>query len=107
MAILQPTRVELDPDARELVITWTSGETTRHDYTSLRKFCPCANCTTERQKALQHKGLRIISSPNPPSLEPRIAEVEPVGRYALKFDWDDGHSAGIYTYDFLRLHRKG
>lgn len=25
-----------------------------------------------------------------------------VGRYALQFDWSDGHSTGIYTYERLR-----
>jgi DUF971 family protein len=25
-----------------------------------------------------------------------------VGRYALQFVWSDGHSTGIYTYEYLR-----
>jgi DUF971 family protein len=24
-----------------------------------------------------------------------------VGRYAVSFDWSDGHSSGIYSYDYL------
>jgi DUF971 family protein len=28
--------------------------------------------------------------------------VEPVGNYALRFRWSDGHDTGIYTFDFLR-----
>lgn len=32
----------------------------------------------------------------------RIAGVEPVGNYAIKLIFDDGHSTGIYTWDFLR-----
>lgn len=27
--------------------------------------------------------------------------VELVGNYALQFFWDDGHHAGIYTWNFL------
>lgn len=106
MPVLQPTSVELDPDARELTITWTTGEATKHDYTVLRKLCPCASCRTEREKVKTMKGLRIIQGPAAPTLEPKIARVEPVGRYALRFDWDDGHSAGIYTFDFLRQNQK-
>lgn len=106
MAILQPTSVELDPDARELTITWTAGEPTKHDYTVLRKLCPCATCRTEREKVKSLKGLRIIQGPGAPTLQPKIVKAEPVGRYALRFDWDDGHSAGIYTYDFLRQNQK-
>jgi len=32
----------------------------------------------------------------------RIAGVEPVGNYALKLVFDDGHNTGLYTWDFLR-----
>jgi DUF971 family protein len=31
----------------------------------------------------------------------RVA-VDPVGNYALHFEWSDGHSTGIYTFDHLR-----
>ncbi len=27
---------------------------------------------------------------------------EPVGKYALKFKWNDGHELGIYSWQFLR-----
>jgi DUF971 family protein len=27
-----------------------------------------------------------------------------VGRYAIQFNWQDGHSSGIYSWDFLRRH---
>ncbi len=29
-------------------------------------------------------------------------EVTPVGKYALKFKWNDGHEAGLYSWDYLR-----
>ncbi|MCW2317977.1 DUF971 family protein [Rhodoblastus acidophilus] len=32
----------------------------------------------------------------------RIAGVEPVGNYALKLIFDDGHATGLYTWDYLR-----
>ena len=31
-----------------------------------------------------------------------INEIEPVGNYAVKLVFDDGHSTGIYTWDYLR-----
>ena len=27
---------------------------------------------------------------------------EPVGKYAIKFHWNDGHELGIYSWQFLR-----
>ena len=32
----------------------------------------------------------------------RIVGVEPVGNYAIKLIFDDGHSTGLYTWEFLR-----
>ena len=32
----------------------------------------------------------------------RPVEVIPVGKYAVKFKWNDGHEAGIYSWEFLR-----
>ena len=31
-----------------------------------------------------------------------IAAVEPIGHYAVRLVFDDGHDTGIYTWDFLR-----
>ena len=28
--------------------------------------------------------------------------VEPVGNYAIRIAWNDGHSSGIYSYEHLR-----
>lgn len=102
-----PTGVDLDNEARVLTIRWSEGEPTRHDYTTLRRFCPCATCTTERDKVKTMKGLRVLSGSGAPNLEPRIVKVEPLGRYAFRFDWDDGHGSGIYTYEFLRSQPQG
>jgi DUF971 family protein len=32
----------------------------------------------------------------------KILEVEPVGSYALRIVWSDGHSTGIYSYQHFR-----
>ena len=33
---------------------------------------------------------------------PRPVDVTPVGKYALRFKWNDGHEAGLYSWDYLR-----
>ena len=30
-----------------------------------------------------------------------VEQLELVGNYALQFFWNDGHHAGIYTWDYL------
>lgn len=99
----QPVSVELANDSGHLVIEWSDGVTTNHSMQQLRKECPCATCRSERDK-MQAKGptLRVISGPVPTEKTARIVEFSPVGRYALSFVWNDGHSTGIYTYEFLK-----
>lgn len=46
--------------------------------------------------------LRVIDSSTPAASEAQILEFSPVGRYALAFVFNDGHSGGIYTFDFLK-----
>ncbi len=31
-----------------------------------------------------------------------LQDVEPVGRYALRFKWSDGHDTGLFTFEALR-----
>jgi DUF971 family protein len=33
---------------------------------------------------------------------PKPASAHAVGRYALQFNWQDGHTAGIYSWEYLR-----
>ncbi|MEO1040239.1 MAG: DUF971 domain-containing protein [Pseudomonadota bacterium] len=32
----------------------------------------------------------------------QIIEAEPVGRYAVRLQFDDGHGSGLYSWDYLR-----
>jgi ATP-binding protein involved in chromosome partitioning len=31
-----------------------------------------------------------------------LLNIAEVGTYALRFDWSDGHSTGIYTWEYLQ-----
>jgi DUF971 family protein len=31
-----------------------------------------------------------------------ITKIEPIGNYAVRLQFDDGHASGIYTWDYLR-----
>jgi DUF971 family protein len=62
-----------------------------------------ARTAIEKLQAPAAKGmLRVIPAGTPAVQEARVLEFSPVGRYALAFAFNDGHSTGIYTYDFLR-----
>ncbi len=92
-------------EGKGLEIDWTDGHKSAWSFSWLREACPCANCVEERnqegRKAGQPKAKPSALLPMyaPP---PKPASAHPVGRYALQFNWADGHSSGIYSWDYLR-----
>jgi DUF971 family protein len=76
-------------------VTWNDGHFSSYPSWYLRQSCPCASCVEELT------GRRKILEGSIPANLQRL-NVEPVGNYALNFHWSDGHSTGIYTFDYLR-----
>lgn len=37
-----------------------------------------------------------------PSRSYEVRDLQAVGNYALQFQWSDGHTAGIYSWQYLR-----
>lgn len=101
--MVRPRDLKLDEQPGILSISWSDGSLTHHSMSQLRRDCPCAHCRKEREK-LSAPGpvLRVIQSGGPAVQEARVLEFSTVGRYAISFVFNDGHSTGIYTYDFLR-----
>lgn len=100
---MEPVDYDVEPARGTLTLKWSDGRTTVHSMADLRRICPCANCRQERDKMKSNLGLRVLSGPT--TLQQAvILKVHPVGRYALRFDWNDQHSTGIYSYEFLIEH---
>lgn len=86
-------------------IEWRDGHRSSWNFAWLRNACPCATCHEERENSGRKPG---EIKPKPQTLLPmyeapaRPVEVTPVGKYAVKFKWSDGHEAGIYSWEYLR-----
>ena len=93
MPSIFPREVRRLPDERRLQISWEDGVETSYDYDTLRGFCPCAGCQG-------HLVREMVFHRPPRPVEPR--RIEPVGNYAVSIAWSDGHSTGIYRFDYLR-----
>ena len=92
---LRPERVEPTEDGRRLRIVWKDGHTSEYEPRPLRLACPCAGCIEEMT------GRPLLDPATvPPDIMPHA--IRYVGRYALRFDWSDGHETGIYPWDLLR-----
>lgn len=103
-----PTKVRVKiTEGTGLEINWQDGHNSAWSFAWLRDACPCATCIDER-KAQD----RIAGQPKPrstallPMYTPpaKPASAHGVGRYAIQFNWLDGHSGGIYSWDYLRRH---
>lgn len=87
-----PIEVRRLPEAQRLRLTWSDGHVAEYDYRYLRGWCPCAGCQG-------HGGTIHYQEPPGPV---QIESIAAVGNYAVSFAWSDGHSTGIYRFDFLR-----
>jgi DUF971 family protein len=83
----------------ELAIKWDDGAETFIALETLRRACPCAGCKGE----MDIMG-NLYKNPTQPltSASSRLVRLERVGGYAVQPFWGDGHSTGLFTYDYLR-----
>jgi len=85
-------------------ITWADGHTSHFDFPFLRENCPCATCNDERGKKEVAIEFPMKSSPLLPMYKPkaRAQGATQVGNYAIQINFNDGHSTGIFSYEYLR-----
>jgi DUF971 family protein len=92
-------------EGKGLEIDWQDGHRSAWSFVWLRDACPCATCNEERgqqgRKPGQPKSKSAALLPMYAPL-PKPASAHAVGRYALQFNWQDGHTAGIYSWEYLR-----
>jgi len=103
-----PAKVRVQQSTGEgLEIDWKDGHRSRWGFVWLRNACPCATCHEEREAQGRKPG---EAKAKPAGLLPmyqapaRPDSASPVGNYAISFKWNDGHSSGIYSWDYLRRH---
>ena len=83
--------------SKGIKIDWKDGHSSDYGLTYLRNECPCAACTGTHGTPPRPKDAEPEAA-NPfqmfkPSL--KMLNVEPVGNYAIKISWSDGHSSGL------------
>ncbi len=85
-------------------IAWADGHESHFDYPYLRDNCPCATCNDERGKKEAFAGAALAPSAVLPMFKPkpRAQSATQVGNYAIQINFNDGHSTGIFSYDYLR-----
>jgi DUF971 family protein len=88
-----------------VTIEWKDGHLSHYPFAFLRDACPCALCDEERTKTNRQPGAPVAPKPGELPMfkaAARPTSAEGVGKYAIKFNWNDGHELGIYSWQWLR-----
>lgn len=89
--------------SKGIKIDWKDNHHSEYGLAYLRDECPCATCTGAHGTEPQKSNYSAPASPfqmYKPAL--KMANVEPVGSYAIRIEWSDGHNTGIYSFDHFR-----
>ncbi|HLH48371.1 MAG TPA: gamma-butyrobetaine hydroxylase-like domain-containing protein [Roseiarcus sp.] len=93
-----PTEIRLTDEGRKLTIALDSGESFTLSSSYLRKMTP----SVEAKRLTEAEREKLIGG-----RQARITAIEPVGNYAIRPTFDDGHSTGIFSWTYLaELGRK-
>lgn len=88
-----PTDITVSNKGRTLEVVYDDGKTIRLSAERLRVESPSA----EVQGHGPGQKKFLVGKENV-----AIVSVDPIGNYAVKIAFDDGHDTGIYSWDYLR-----
>lgn len=90
--MMTPTTIEAHTKSKCLDISFDDGQSFSLSFEYLRVYSPSAEVKGHGpgQEVLQ-TGKREVG----------LLGIEPVGHYAIRILFDDGHQTGIYTWDYL------
>ena len=87
-----PTEIRLSPDKRSLSVAFEDGKAFSIPAELLRVNSPSA----EVQGHAPSQRITVTGKK-----DVRITAVEPVGSYAVRLVFDDGHDSGLFTWEYL------
>lgn len=87
-----PTEIRLRKGSRCLTVSFPDGNTFDLSFEYLRVHSPSAEVKGHGpgQEVLQTGKEHVV-----------ITRIEPVGHYAVRLNFDDGHNTGLYTWEYL------
>jgi DUF971 family protein len=86
------TGIKLRRQSRVLEVAFDDGQTFELPFEYLRVYSPSAEV---RGHGPGQETLQLGKH------EVQVVRVEPIGNYAVRLDFDDGHNTGLYTWAYL------
>lgn len=87
-----PSDLAFDREAKALIISFDDGARFSIPFELLRVYSPSAEVRGHRPSEA-----KLISGKQ----NVGVAKAEPVGRYAVRIGFDDGHDSGLFSWDLL------
>lgn len=87
-----PTEIRLSPDKRTLTVSFEDGARYALAAEYLRVTSPSAEVQGHNKSQKQTV---------PGKIDVAIATINPVGNYAIRLNFDDGHDTGLFTWTYL------
>jgi DUF971 family protein len=90
---MTPTEIRLKRGSRLLAVTFDDGVSFEYPFEYLRVHSPSAEVRGHGpgQERLPLGKENVV-----------VTAVEPIGHYAVRLVFDDGHNTGLYTWTYLR-----
>src|ERR1700729_4164071 len=105
------TQLTTDPEhiavskSKGIEIDWKDGHHSSYGLEYLRDWCPCASCTGAHGTEPRSRTTDAPAATGPFQMykaKNKILGLEPIGNYAIRITWNDGHASGIYSFDHFR-----
>lgn len=94
---MEPTNIQ--QIGSELAVKWDDESESFIKLETLRACCPCANCKGEVDiMGNVYKGPDVKLTP----AAFHITRIANVGGYAIQPFWADGHSSGMFSFEYLK-----
>lgn len=89
-----PQNIRAHQAEQVLEVVWEDRHIDYLGYKLLRGNCPCATCRDE------WTGERLLD-PATIADDLKLKGMEPIGNYAVRLTWSDGHGSGLFSWEFL------
>ena len=89
---ITPTEIRLRTESHVLAVSFDDGSEFEYSFEYLRAHSPSAEVKGHGpgQEVLQTGKENVV-----------LTAIEPVGHYAVRLIFDDGHDSGLYTWEYL------
>ena len=98
----KPSRISVHSSRGVVLIHWDDETECEYPFVTLRAACPCAECRQGHASFGGEVDSTELEIPLQSVQASELERLEVIGNYALQLFWKDGHSFGIYPWDYLR-----